>query len=133
MLAFSGAVGGVVPVGRRWHTLPAEAEGKARSRVFSRPTHADRDRRRADLINRARLVRAHGWDDYRAVWSIGEVVGVAALLGDHDILGQFDESLQTAWAPLGVRFVGPGRRPGGCRRQLKRTRRGSSSQHVHCE
>jgi hypothetical protein len=31
---------------------------------------------------------------------------VAALLGDHDILGQFDGSLQTAWAPLGVRFVG---------------------------
>ena len=61
MLAFSGAVGGVVPVGRRWPTLPAEAEGKARSRVFSRPTHAVRDRRRADLINRARLVRADGW------------------------------------------------------------------------
>jgi len=26
------------------------------------------------------------------------VVGVAALLGDHDILEEFDESLQTVWA-----------------------------------
>jgi hypothetical protein len=66
--------------------------------VFGRPTDADRERRRVDLINRARLVRAHRWDDYWAVWSTGEVVGVAALLGDHDVLAEFDESLQTAWA-----------------------------------
>ncbi len=66
--------------------------------MFSRPPDVDRDRRRADLINRARLVRAHGWDDYRAVWSSGEVVGVATLLGDHDILEESDESLQTVWA-----------------------------------
>ena len=43
-------------------------------------------------------VLSHGWEDYRAAWSAGEVVGVAALLGDHDILAEFDESLQTAWA-----------------------------------
>jgi hypothetical protein len=49
--------------------------------VFSRPPDAYRDGRRVDLINRARLVRAHGWDDDRAVWSTGEVLGVAALLG----------------------------------------------------
>ena len=36
-------------------------------------------------------------DEYRAKWSTGEVV-VAALLGDHDILGEFDETLQSAWA-----------------------------------
>ena len=67
--------------------------------MFSRQPDVDRDRRRADLINRARLVRAHGWDDYRAVWSSGEVVGVAALLGgDHDIHEEFDESLQRVWA-----------------------------------
>jgi hypothetical protein len=65
--------------------------------VFSRPTDADQDRHRADLINRARLVRAQGWDEYRAVWSSGQVVGVAAVLGDHDMLGEFDETLQTAW------------------------------------
>ena len=66
--------------------------------MFSRPPDVDRDRCCADLINRARLVRAHGWDDYRAVWSSGEVVGVTVLLGDHDILEEFDESLQTVWA-----------------------------------
>jgi hypothetical protein len=88
--------------------------------MFGRPTDADRDRRRADMIKRARLVRAHGWDDYRAVWSTGEVVGVAALLGDHEILAEFDESLQNGVGPLGVRFVGHGRRTGGCRRRLQR-------------
>ena len=43
--------------------------------MFSRRPTLTETRRRADLINRARLVRAHGWDDYRAVWSSGEVVG----------------------------------------------------------
>jgi hypothetical protein len=66
--------------------------------MFSRPTNAERERRRADLLHRAQLVRAHGWDNYRAVWSTGEVVGVAALLGDRDVLGEFDETLQTVWA-----------------------------------
>ena len=66
--------------------------------MLSRPTEADRDRRRSDLLDRARLVRARGWNDYRAVWSTGEVVGVAALLGDHDMLGELDETLQSAWA-----------------------------------
>ena len=93
----SVAAGGVVTVGGlryfRWNERVRERPG-----MFSRQPDVDRDRRRADLINRARLVRAHGWDDYRAVWSSGEVVGVAALLGDHDILEEFDESLQTVWA-----------------------------------
>lgn len=53
---------------------------RERSRMFSRPTDAERDRRRADLLQRAELVRTRGWDDYRAVWSTGEIVGVAALL-----------------------------------------------------
>jgi NADPH:quinone reductase-like Zn-dependent oxidoreductase len=34
----------------------------------------------------------------RAVWSTGEVVGVAALLCDNDILGELDETLQSVWA-----------------------------------
>src|ERR1700720_794660 len=96
--AFSGTVGrrgdmseGVAILSRR------SGAGRERLGVFSRPTDADRDRRRGDLVNRARLVRAHGWDDYRAVWSTGEVVGVAVLLGDHDLLDEFDESLQTVW------------------------------------
>ncbi len=40
-------------------------------RMFSPPTDADRERRRADRLHRAELVRARGWDDYRAVWSTG--------------------------------------------------------------
>ena len=66
--------------------------------MFSRPTDAEQERRRDDLLHRAELVRAHGWDDYRAVWSTGEAAGVAALLGDHDILGELDGTLQSVWA-----------------------------------
>ena len=66
--------------------------------MFSRPTDADRDQRRAELLRRAKLVRARGWDDYRAVWSTGEVVGLAALLGDHDILAEQGETLKSVWA-----------------------------------
>lgn len=70
---------------------------KAEITLFRRPTDADRERRRADLLHRAELVRTHGWDAYRAVWSTGEVVGVTAPLRHHDILAQLDETLQTAW------------------------------------
>ena len=49
--------GGVAILSRR------SGAGREGSGVFSRPTDADRERRRVDLINRARLVRAHGWDD----------------------------------------------------------------------
>jgi hypothetical protein len=66
--------------------------------MLSRPTDADRDRRRANLLDRARPVRARGRGESRAVWSTGEVVGVAALLGDHDMLRELDETLQSAWA-----------------------------------
>jgi hypothetical protein len=66
--------------------------------MFSRPTDAERERLRDDLVHRAELVRTRGWNDYRAVWSTGEVVGVAALLCDNDILGELDETLQSVWA-----------------------------------
>ena len=65
---------------------------------FAPPTDQDRERRRADLLNRAAMVRANGWDRYRAVWSTGEVVGVAALLGAHDELATQQETLQSAWS-----------------------------------
>ena len=54
-------------------------------------------RRRADLLLRAASVRRWGWDDYRYQWSTGEVVAVAALLGDGDILSDMGETLQTAY------------------------------------
>ena len=66
--------------------------------MFTRPTEADRDRRRTDLVARAGLIRAYGWADYRGVWSTGEVVAVAALLGDHAVLDELGETLQSVWA-----------------------------------
>ena len=68
----SVTAGGVVTVGGLRY-FPVERRVRERPGMFSRQPDVDRDRRRADLINRARLVRAHGWDDYRAVWSSGEV------------------------------------------------------------
>ena len=65
--------------------------------MFSRQTDADRERRRVDLINRAHLVRAHGWDDYRAIWSTGKVVGVAVCLAI-TTYSPSSTRVQTAWA-----------------------------------
>lgn len=64
---------------------------------FPRPSDDDRMRRRADLLLRAASVRLWGWDGYRYQWSTGEVVAVAALLGDGDVLSDMGETLQTAY------------------------------------
>lgn len=64
---------------------------------FRRPADDDRLRRRVDLLLRAAAVVRWGWDDYRYRWSTGEVVAVAALLGDDDILSDMGETLQTAY------------------------------------
>ena len=61
------------------------------------PAETDRDRRRTDLVARAGLVRAHGWEDYRAVWSTGEVVAVAALLVITPCWTNSGETLQSVW------------------------------------
>jgi hypothetical protein len=66
--------------------------------LFPRPSDATREYRRDDLLQRARLVQTNGWAPYQAVWSTGEVVGVAALLNDIDTLSAIQETLQTAWA-----------------------------------
>ncbi len=44
------------------------------------------EHRRDDLVARSRAVRADGWDNYRYVWSTGEVVAVAYLLDSRDVL-----------------------------------------------
>lgn len=64
---------------------------------FAQPTNDFRDRCRAGLLYQAALVRTYGWAPYRAVWSSGEVLGVAALLQDHKKLASDDETLQSAW------------------------------------
>lgn len=67
------------------------------SRLFAGPTEEDRARIRADLLARASQVQVGGWAPYRAVWSTGEVVGVAALLADHGELMTLGESLLSVW------------------------------------
>lgn len=57
--------------------------------------HAD------DLIHRAHLVRRNGWDEYRHLWSCGEVNGTALILGDDEELHRCDETPHsgfTRWA-----------------------------------
>lgn len=59
------------------------------------PSEEERDRRAADLRERASLVREHGWADYENTWSSGEVLGVRAVLGEP---GAVDDAVAT-WAP----------------------------------
>ena len=57
--------------------------------------------RRDDLVARCRAVRADGWDNYRYVWSTGEVVAVAYLLDSGDVLTEMSEDENTVlrrWA-----------------------------------
>lgn len=67
------------------------------SHFFAGPTDEDRARFRADLLSRAAQVRANGWESYRGLWSTGEVIGVAALLGEHAELAALGETVQSAW------------------------------------
>lgn len=50
--------------------------------IFEPPDRNQLARRAHDLIRRGRLVRRHGWSDYRHRWSRGEVMGTALILGD---------------------------------------------------
>lgn len=57
--------------------------------------------RRDELVARCAAVRTNGWDDYRYVWSTGEVLAVAYLLNSRDILAAMDEdetSVLGRWA-----------------------------------
>jgi hypothetical protein len=54
-----------------------------------------------DLLHRAELVRRHGWDDYRHLWSHGEVLGTALMLRDYAELQRSGETTDCAlqrWA-----------------------------------
>lgn len=59
------------------------------------PTDDDRDRRAADLRQRAALVRANGWAPYESTWSSGEVLGVRVVLNEPGALAAAVE----VWAP----------------------------------
>jgi hypothetical protein len=62
---------------------------------------ARRQRCGADLLARASAVLREGWSDYRNVWSMGEVLGVALTLGDLkeiDSQGETENSALNRWA-----------------------------------
>lgn len=50
--------------------------------VFELPDQDQVTRHADELMQRSNLVRRDGWDQYRHVWSCGEVIGTALILGD---------------------------------------------------
>lgn len=54
-----------------------------------------------DLIHRASMVLTHGWEQYRDLWSSGEVLGAALILHDNAELHRCAETTTSAlhrWA-----------------------------------
>lgn len=99
---------------------PGEAAGEdPLSHLLAGPTDEDRAQLRAELLARAALVCANGWESYRGIWSTGEVVGVAVVLADHAELAAFGETEQSAlerWAfDLWGLQRGPADIKNGCR------------------
>lgn len=69
--------------------------------IFERPDQDQVIRHADDLMLRANLVCRDGWDQYRHVWSCGEVVGTALVLGDDAELQRCGETTISAlerWA-----------------------------------
>jgi hypothetical protein len=69
---------------------------------FFEPPDQDQLARYADdLIHRASLVHRDGWDEYGHLWSCGEVLGAALVLGDDVALQRCGETTISAldrWA-----------------------------------
>lgn len=69
--------------------------------IFEPPDQTQLARHADDLICRAALVRTDGWDQYRHLWSCGEVIGTALVLGDDAELQRSGETRISAlerWA-----------------------------------
>lgn len=69
--------------------------------IFEPPDTDQLARHADDLIRRAELVRRYGWDEYRRVWSRGEVIGTALVLGDDaelQLCGETTLSALERWA-----------------------------------
>ena len=69
--------------------------------LFEPPDQDQLARHADDLIHRAQLVHRDGWDEYRHLWSRGEVIGTALVLGDSAELQRFGETTISAmdrWA-----------------------------------
>lgn len=69
--------------------------------LFGPPDEDQLARHADDLRHRANLVRRDGWDEYRHLWSRGEVIGTALALGDNAELQRCGETTISAmdrWA-----------------------------------
>ncbi|WP_204080255.1 hypothetical protein [Mycobacterium riyadhense] len=69
--------------------------------LFEPPDRDQLARQADDLTHRADLVLRHGWDEYRHLWSSGEVIGTALVLADDAELQQCCETADSAlerWA-----------------------------------
>ncbi|MFC9967262.1 hypothetical protein [Nocardia ignorata] len=71
-----------------------------------KPTDADRDALRAELLARARAVRADGWAAHRDEWPDGQIATVAYLLGDTDVLAELEESEGTVLSRYAAELFG---------------------------
>ncbi|SIJ95008.1 hypothetical protein [Mycobacteroides abscessus] len=89
------------------------------------PTSEDRDRRAADLRERAALVRRDGWAPYESTWSAGEVAGVRAVLGEP---GAVEEATEM-WATT---LWGAGAAEADARTGYQSTRRWFAALRGHC-
>lgn len=65
--------------------------------AFGPPDEDQLARHADDLTYRANLVLRHGWDEYRHVWSCGEVLGAALVLHDDE---QLERSCETTLSAL---------------------------------
>lgn len=69
--------------------------------IFEPPNQDQLTRHGDDLIHRANLVCKDGWNAYRHLWSCGEVIGTALVLGaDAELqrLGETTTSALERWA-----------------------------------
>ncbi|WP_336080953.1 hypothetical protein [Nocardia sp. SSK8] len=71
-----------------------------------KPTDADRDALRADLLAKARVVRADGWATHRDAWPAGRLAVVAYLLGDTEMLTQLEETDATVLSRFAADLFG---------------------------
>lgn len=72
-----------------------------RGHLFELPGQDQLARQANDLIHRANLVRRYGFDEYRHIWSSGEILGTALVMHDEAELQRCSETQVSAldrWA-----------------------------------
>ncbi len=79
--------------------------------IFESPDKDQLARYADNLMHRANLVRTDGWDQYRHVWSCGEVIGTALILDDDAELQRCGETTISALERWAFDLWGNHRRP----------------------